>query len=174
MYTVCLINKSKAEGFADHSASETFTMIILVRVCLKEVSDKGKSFQWIKPSKCPSCNSSQFWGHGFLLAYFTGFALGLWLKRYRCNTCKAVITFRPSGYFSRFQSSAKDISGAILAKLNTSKWPVGLPRQRCGQWLRRFTEFIRIQYGDDNEGQTLAFRLMKLHTSACKFMVEIA
>jgi hypothetical protein len=174
MYTVCLINKSKAEGYVDHSALETFTMTILVHVCLKEISDKGKKHQWIKPSVCPSCNSSQLWGHGFLATCFAGFVFKLWLKRYRCNTCKAVITFRPSGYFSRFQSSAKDISGAILAKLNTYKWPVGLPRQRCGQWLRRFTEFIRIQYGDNNEDQSLVFRLMKLNNSACKFMVERA
>jgi hypothetical protein len=174
MYTVCLINKSKAEGFAHHSALETFTMTILVHVCLKEISDKGKNFHWIKPSVCPSCNSSKLWGHGFFATCFAGFVFKLWLKRYRCNSCKIVITFRPSGYFSRFQSSAKSIAGAILSKLNTSKWPVGLPRQRCGQWLRRFSEFIRIQYGDDNEGQPLELRLMNLHTSGCKFMVERA
>jgi hypothetical protein len=174
MYTVCLINKSKAEGFADHSASETFTMIILVRVCLKEVSDKGKDFHWIKPSVCPSCYSNKFWGHGFLATCFTGFVFKLWLKRYRCNTCKAVITFRPSGFFSRFQSSVNEIAGALSVRLNTSKWPVGLPRQRCGQWLQRFIQFIRVQYGDSNEGQSLAFRLMNLHTSGCKFMVERA
>lgn len=174
MYRVCLFNQSKAEGFADHSALETLTMIIFVRVCLKELSVQGKNYNWIKPDVCPSCNSQNVWGHGFRPAYFTGFLLFLWLKRFRCNTCKAVITFRPHGYFSRFQSSIEDIAAAIFVKLGTSKCPQFLPRQRGGQWLRRFTEFIRIQYGVDNGGVSISDRLMKLHTSDCKFLSEIA
>jgi hypothetical protein len=174
MYRVCLFNKSKAEGFTDHSALETLTMIKFARVCLKELSVQGKDFHWIKPSHCLSCNSCRLWGHGFLATYFTGFIVALWLKRYRCDSCKVVITFRPFGYFSRFQSSAKDIADALQIKITSSKWPARLSRQRAGQWLRRFTEFIRLEFGDDNGGLSLSDRLIKLHTSGCKFLSEIA
>lgn len=149
-------------------------MIKFVRVCLKELSVQGKDYQWIKPPLCPSCNSCCFWGHGFLATHFTGFVVALWLKRYRCNSCKVMITMRPSGYFSRFQSSAAEIADTLLIKIESSHWSQKHSRQRAGQWLRRFIEFIRIQFGDGNGGVSLSSRLVKLHTSGCKFLSEIA
>ena len=174
MYRVCLFNKSKAEGLKHHSALETLTMIKFVRVCLQELSVQGKNYNWEVPATCPSCNSSQLWGHGYRPTHFTGLVLALLIKRLRCNACHTVITFRPMGYFRRFQTSVEVMAAALLTKLRTSRWPSSIPRQRGGQWLRRFVQFIRIHYGGHNEGMSFSDRIMNLHTSECNFLSEIS
>jgi hypothetical protein len=149
-------------------------MIKFVRVCIQELSVQGKNYNWEKLGNCPKCNSAQLWGHGFRPTYFTGIALALSIKRLRCNACRTVITFRPIGYFCRFQTSIDVMAEALLAKLKSSRWPSAIPRQRGGQWLRRFVQFIRVQYGDDNGGISFSDRLMNLHTSGCHFLSEIS
>jgi len=105
---------------------------------------------------------------------FEGFTVALWLKRWRCPGCKIVITVRPQGFFSRIQSTTTNIYQALKTKLDSARWPLGLPRQRAGHWLRRFIFFVRINYGDDNGGVSLAARLADLFTREVKFLVELA
>jgi len=76
------------------------------------------------------------WGHGFVLAYFDGYGRGLWLRRYRCRSCRLVIRFRPSGYFNRFQASVVTIRQSLAHRFYRHLWPPGSSRQRQGHWLR--------------------------------------
>ena len=149
-------------------------MIVFTRFSLVELSVQGKNFNWKKPDICPSCKSPRLWGHGYRLARFVGFVVALWLKRYRCDSCKSVVTIRPEGYFKRYQSSSDDISVTLTKRLSNGKWSGSHPRQRSWQWLKRFNNFVRIEYGDDNSKVSLLERLTQLHTSSCQFLSELA
>jgi len=149
-------------------------MILPVHVLLEDLSVEEKEYKWIKPEACPSCESKRFWGHGYRLTQFVGFVLGLWLKRYRCDSCRKIFTLRPSGYFERYQSSTRDIAETLEIKLSSLKWPSSQPRQRAGQWLRRFNCFIRTEYGDDNSNVSQLDRLEQLYASSCQFLSRLA
>jgi hypothetical protein len=148
-------------------------MIKTVPVLIEELSNQGKNYKWEKPVVCPRCPSSKLWGHGYVTAFFEGFSSPLWLKRLRCNHCKIILILRPEGYFSRYQSSIKSIYEALVAKLRNKSWPKHARRQRCGQWLRRYLNFIKMQYGDDNGGMDLFARLQKLFSLEVKFLCEL-
>jgi len=111
-------------------------MIIFFSVVLKDLFIKGRDYPWPKPGRCPRCKGCNLWGHGFVQALFDGFYAPLWLKRYRCPTCRCVIRLRPRGYFRRFQASVETIRSSISHKLKTGRWPPGLPHTRQGHWLR--------------------------------------
>jgi hypothetical protein len=149
-------------------------MILPVHVCLEELSVEEKEYKWIKPEVCPCCESQRIWGHGYRLTQFVGFVVALWLKRYRCDSCGKVVTVRPSGFLERYQSSTKDIAETLREKLSCFRWPSSQPRQRAGQWLRRFISFVRIEYGDDNGEVSLSDRLGQLYSSSCHFLSKLA
>jgi transposase-like protein len=153
-------------------------LILPVHVLLEDLSAEEKEYKWIKPEACPSCESKRFWGHGYRLTQFVGFVLGLWLKRYRCDSCKKIFTVRPLGYFERYQSATKDIAETLRAKLSSFKWPSSQTRQRAGQWLRRFICFVRIEYGDgdgdDSNKVSHLDRLEQLYASSCQFLSKLA
>jgi hypothetical protein len=111
-------------------------MIIFVRACLKEIFDKQRAFAWPRPERCPLCQLSKLWGHGFVLAYFDGIAGGIYLRRYRCPECRCVVRLRPLGYFARIQAPIAVIRASIGQRLATGRWPSGSSRSRQGHWLR--------------------------------------
>ena len=63
-----------------------------------------------------------------MLAYFDGLNDGIWLKRFRCPICGAVIRLRPKGFFSRFQSPIETIRSSIILKQSKSIWLDGVSR----------------------------------------------
>ena len=111
------------------------SMILSVCVKLKKIDEQGRNFHWPKPCGCPKCRSVRLWGHGFVLAYFDGFAFGLWLRRYRCPDCKCIIRMKPKGYFPRFQVSIHTIFDCLNQRLSSGRWKKALSLSRQRHWL---------------------------------------
>jgi hypothetical protein len=149
-------------------------MIVFTNVELTLLAQQGKNFQWKKPCSCPRCNHESLWGHGFVTAIFNGFKEPLFLKRFRCNRCGLVMTIRPKGFWSRFQSSITLIYQAIMCRLSSLCWPKFLTRQRGGQWIKRYLLFIRSHYGENNEDQSLTDRLTILFEREVIFLAKLS
>ena len=112
-------------------------MILPVKADIKEIEEKGRNYQWIRPEVCLECKGSHLWGHGFVESWFDGFFRALLLRRYRCPLCGCVIKLKPRGYFRRFQATIEEIRFHITERLNRGKWPPGgCCRARCRHWLR--------------------------------------
>ena len=87
------------------------------------------------------------WGHGYVITYFDLFKEGVWLKRYRCAECGAVIRIRPKGYFPRFQSPIKTILRSISLKETKNKWMEGISRSRQLHWINAVRRRVYAVYG---------------------------
>ena len=72
------------------------------------------------------------------------------LKRYRCPTCQRVFTMVPGGFCRRYQTAAADMAAALAARLRHRGWPIGMPRQRAGHWLRKFLAQCRMDHPQDD------------------------
>lgn len=112
-------------------------MIINVDISLKELSEQGTAFKWIKPHACPKC-SSPLWGHGHVLSN------KLFLKKYRCNTCSTVITLKPNGYWKKYKTSIKEIYLDLRFRLTRFHWKSDVKRQRRDQWIKKFISFTMM------------------------------
>jgi hypothetical protein len=110
-------------------------MILPVTVNLKEIEEKGRHYQWIRPELCLRCKESHLWGHGFVESWFDGYVHALLLRRYICPLCGCVIKLKPQGYFKRFQATIERIRFHIAKRLKTGKWPQGCSCSRCRNWL---------------------------------------
>lgn len=143
-------NKLRRGGAASVSALTTPANQVLEHtdVPVAQVAAQGKDFNWIRP-KC-GCGRKKVWGHGYVTRFFEGFALPLWLKRYRCPGCGTVFTMIPASFARRYQSPAATIWSSIGARLTSRSWPRGLPRQRGGHWLRKFLAVCRMDFPDDD------------------------
>lgn len=124
-------------------------MILFLNIVLSILSKEEKSYKW-KLHFCKRCNC-KMWGHGYVLRYFTGFPSGLWLKRYRCNSCRTVVTTRPIGYWKRIQSSIQEIYEALLHRLQKFKWKNPFLRQRQVHWLNAFHKYYQMEHPEKTE-----------------------
>ncbi|MEA2040678.1 MAG: hypothetical protein U9N82_12770 [Thermodesulfobacteriota bacterium] len=112
-------------------------MILSVTANLKEIEEKGRNYQWVKPKVCLRCRESHLWGHGFVESWFDGYVYALLLRRYRCPLCGCVIKLKPKGYLKHFQTKTESIRFHIVSRLKTDKWPEGCSiSARCRHWLR--------------------------------------
>ena len=111
-------------------------MVISVSCEVKEIFEKGKDYEWLKPETCPHCKKSNLWGHGFVGAYFDGFSGFVYLRRWRCPSCLCVIRVRPCGYFRRFQATIEEIRSRLSARISGGHWLPGMSHSRQGNWLR--------------------------------------
>lgn len=127
-------------------------MIIVAEVCVNTLSNQGRSFNWEKPSCCPNCKG-ELWGHGHV------FSNKLFLKRYRCNNCKSVITMKPLGFWRRYRTSINDIYASLRHRLTMYRWHSDTRPQRALHWLAKLTSFVIMQYGFDDSAMTLLERL---------------
>jgi hypothetical protein len=114
------------------------SMIWTQDVCLDEVAEHGHAFKWNRP-RC-ECGGSRVWGHGRVERYFPGFDLPLYVQRFRCADCSTVFTCRPASVWPRFLSFLLVVLDALILRFSERCWPVGVPRQRGGHWLRRMSE----------------------------------
>jgi hypothetical protein len=121
-------------------------MILLRKICFKELSEQGRDFNWGKHD-CENCHRSM-WGHGFVARYFAEACGALLLKRFRCPSCRLVVTLRPEGYWPRVRSSISSIYAMLFLRLATGSWSDPTLRQRAGHWLRRFVEKVRMDWSD--------------------------
>jgi hypothetical protein len=111
-------------------------MIIFVCVSLKEIFDQQREFIWPRPDRCPRCELSKVWGHGFVLGYFDDLAEGVYLRRYRCPECGCVIRLRPQGYFARIQASIETIRSSLGQRIGQGRWPARSSGGRQRHWLK--------------------------------------
>jgi len=125
-------------------------------------------FKWPNTPKCPN-GCKKVWGHGYVLRYFTHFPAGLYLKRWRCPTCKIVILMFPVGYWKGYQTSIENIFIALKNRIKKYCWPSHTSRQRGGHWLRKFISLVRMEYGDDRNN--LLAILKKLYSKNIPFLV---
>lgn len=123
-------------------------MIIECDVSIKEILKYNKKFKWKKPSVCPCCGDSVLWGHGTVLCFFTHISSGLYLKRYRCTSCKSVIKLKPAGLFKGFQTPVKTIKQSIMDRFAKKKYSTSAPRQNQDYWLRNLNKNIRVLLGE--------------------------
>ena len=110
-------------------------MIIFVFAELKEILKKQRDYPWPRPDVCACCRASKVWGHGFVLAYFDGFATGIYIRRYRCPGCGCVIRLRPRGYFRRIQASIRTIRKSLYERIVKGRYLPGVSRSRQRHWL---------------------------------------
>ena len=129
-------------------------MILIVDACVKKIFRLGRSFPWPRPQNCPRCGG-RIWGHGFTGSYFDGFNEPLWLKRYRCPDCRAIIKLRPKGYWPRFQATIDTIRRSISHRLTHHKWLPDLPRSRQWHWLRGLRRQVFFHFGAGWSGDLL-------------------
>jgi hypothetical protein len=122
-------------------------IVLFVKACVKKILEQGRSFLWPRPGTCPRCGSVRLWGHGFVPAYFDEVPELVWLKRYRCPACRAVIRLRPQGYWSRFQASVEAIRQSLSRKLGHGRWDPGLPRSRQRHWLKGLLRQVGLHLG---------------------------
>ena len=137
-------------------------MILSVCVKLKDIDEQGRNFHWPKPPDCPRCCSVRIWGHGFVLAYFDGFAFGLWLRRYRCPDCNCIIRMKPEGYFPRFQASIETIYSCLKQRLCTGRWNRDLSTSRQRHWLAALKRKTMAFFGIGNDWILSFPRLMDM------------
>jgi len=123
------------------------TMIVFLCVSIKEIVERGRDFPWPRPAVCPRCGGRRIWGHGFVSAFFDGYAEPVCLRRYRCPECRCVIRVRPTGYFGRIQASIEAIRSSIGFRLEHGRWPAGSSRSRQGHWLRSLTKRVCARFG---------------------------
>lgn len=76
---------------------------------------------------------------------------------------------RPSGFWKKFQTNTEQIFNALVDRLEGLSWPLGVPRQRGGHWLRKFINKIKMLYGLDNEGVGLGERLKQFYEKSLHF-----
>ena len=137
-------------------------MILLVCAKLNDIFHQGRNFNWIKPDSCPRCASTRVWGHGYVTAYFDGFAHGLLLRRFRCPDCHCVIRMKPKGYFRRFQATTGTIRCCIGQRLLSGRWHFAISKPRQRHWLLALKRKAMVFFGPC-KNLLLAFdRLIKM------------
>lgn len=122
-------------------------MLHFVDVILKDVFDKGRNFQWPRPSCCPRCRHYKVWGHGFVERLFDCFSSSLPVKRFRCDHCGCVICCRPATHFNRIQSPSKSIKANLLHRITYGRWPDGIPANRQRHWLKNLKRKVLAHFG---------------------------
>jgi hypothetical protein len=71
----------------------------------------------------------------------------VFLKRYRCPECRAVIRLRPSGYWKRIQAAVAAVRQCLMDRLEKGRWPPGSNPARQRHWLRALKRQVRMHLG---------------------------
>jgi hypothetical protein len=120
------------------TSKSIYLLILHFEIDVKRLSEAGKKYPWPRLERCPECGGIRIWGHGYVERYFEGYALPLWMKRYRCVDCKSVHTARPRQYYRRFQVESIVIILSFLERIVYGKWLKCLSRQRQQYWWKGF------------------------------------
>lgn len=122
-----------------HTPRKLDTYLILhFEVDFKSLQRLSKDYPWPQLQRCPRCGGRRIWGHGYVLRYFDGWGEGLWMKRYRCLSCWAIHTARPTSHWRGFWAPWPQILVSMLHKLKKGRWLSGLSRQRQQYWWKGF------------------------------------
>lgn len=144
---------------------EDFAMVINVEILTQELSQQGRTFKWPRPSCCPKCRG-KLWGHGHV------FSNNFFLKRYRCYTCKSVITLKPFGFWPKYRTSVNVIYTSLRHRLMSYSWQDPSMRHRALHWIRKFTTFVIMLYGmsDAEKEMHLVDRLDSFYQKGIHFL----
>jgi hypothetical protein len=124
-----------------HTPRKLDTFLILhFGIDFKSLERLGKEYPWPRLECCPRCSGRRLWGHGYVLRYFDGWPEGLWMKRYRCVSCGAIHTMRPSSHWRGFWAPWRQILASMRRKLKKGRWLSGLSRQRQQYWWKGFAK----------------------------------
>jgi hypothetical protein len=126
--------------------SKPTSLVIFVKRTVKQLFKAGRDFLWPRPERCPRCGG-RVWGHGYVPAYFDGYYLPLWLKRYRCPDCGCVIRLRPQEYFQRFQASIHTIRDCLAYWVHQHRWQAGPSPPRQRHWLNALRRNLVLREG---------------------------
>jgi len=130
-------------------------MVLAEEVSVNELVAQGKNFPWTRP-KCPRCEVPCWW-HGFVLAFFSMFPEGVFIRRCRCPHCKRVHRLKPVGYVRRFRWSGPEIRGVIETRQETGRFPKGVaPREVMRRWWRSLARVIAKELGISFPGPRLS------------------
>jgi hypothetical protein len=142
------------EGLVSPNPSNSILLILKISVSTNEIIQYqlGKMSPWPRPERFPRCGHWRLWGHGFISAYFKGYAECFWLKWYHYPLCRLILRLRPAGYFSRFQSSIETIRQSIVYRFYHHLCPPGSNRQRQGHWQRSLLKKGKYYLGMDGLG----------------------
>lgn len=157
--TVCRPEHPRKPGRLNDPQKQV-PMILTVCVKLNKIYEQGRNFPWIRPHACPRCTSARVWGHGFVLAYFDGFAKGIWLRRFRCPDCNCIVRMKPKGYFPRFQVPIDIILAVLTKRLSGGKWDAGLSASRQRHWLCALKRKTMAFFGFGFDLMAAFYRLM--------------
>jgi len=112
--------------------------ILICRIDLEKIQEFGKEFAWKNPGSCPHCRGRRLWGHGYVMRYFFGYALGLWIKRWRCPDCGSVHTARPEGFLPGVQYPQGIQINSLQEKLKGKNFLKTISRQVQQHWRKTF------------------------------------
>jgi hypothetical protein len=116
-------------------------MILFENINVLDSTFHSKSKNWIRP-RCPNNTTDcKVYGHGHQVRFFSNVNATVFLKRWRCITCKLVLIIRPKEFWKRFQTPFKKIFSTLKDRLTYHKWPSGTPRQRGGYWLNKLKTY---------------------------------
>jgi len=127
-------------------------VILPLSVSLTILSSSGKSYPWLRPSRCPRCGSGRLWSHGYVPRYFDGVTGYVWIKRWRCPGCGAVHTCRPDSHWRRFWADIQTIIISLEDKIGAMARSKDQCRQRQQYWWRGW---LRQSLLDGLPGTTL-------------------
>lgn len=133
---------------------DTF-LILHFEVEFKTLERLGKEYPWLRLECCPRCGGRRIWGHGYVLRYFDGQEEGLWMKRYRCPSCRAIHTARPTSHWRGFWAPWREILVSLLHKLKKGRWLSKPSRQRQQYWWRGFGKQAALKRNQPRSVQVL-------------------
>jgi hypothetical protein len=139
------LSHNRGSGFDPQGS---VSMVILVEVELKQIVEQQRAYPWPRPVACPRCQECRLWGHGFVLAFFDGPSVAVYLKRFRCPGCRCVIRLRPKGYFARFQASIQRIYACLRRRIINGRYDTGLSRSRQRHWMRALQRQVAAYLGE--------------------------
>lgn len=119
-------------------------MLVAVDVSVNELVKLGKKFQWPRVP-CPACGARVWW-HGFVLAYFSIFPSGIYIRRTRCPVCKRVHRLKPKGFWKNFRFSKDQIRNAVKTREKTGRYPTdNAEKHTMRKWWRTLGTMIKIE-----------------------------
>ncbi|CAO0819991.1 hypothetical protein DFAR_1260044 [Desulfarculales bacterium] len=97
-------------------------VVLFVEAYVKKIIELEWRCPCPRPERCHGVGVSGFGGVASLSAYFDEALTAIWLRRFLCPDCRAVIRLRPRGYLSPFQALVGTIRQGLSNKLARGRW----------------------------------------------------